>query len=91
MSVSDLRYDEDNGEETTRTILVETARGWVERQESRCRRRGFANVWLTGVRRREKRRGRDERREARRPDVVSAGRRVERRKGDTKRGTMTRT
>lgn len=31
-------------------------RGWVERQESRCRRRGFANVRLTGVRRREKRR-----------------------------------
>lgn len=74
-------------------------RGRVERQESRCRRRGFANVWLTGVRRRdekerEREREGDERGEAGRPDVVSAERRQggeEGRKGDAKRGTMTKT
>lgn len=56
------RYDEDNGEEPTREPTREPSRwkrrGRVERQESRCRRRGFANVWLTGVRRRETRRER---------------------------------
>jgi hypothetical protein len=62
MSVSDLRLDT---MKITAKKLPEPSRwkrrGRVERQESRCRRRGFANVWLTGMRRSEKER--DERRE----------------------------
>lgn len=94
MSVNDL----DTMKITAKKLPVPSRwkrRGRVERQESRCRRRGFANVWLTGVRRRHEK----EKETRRKRGSGTAGRSLggeetERRgraKRRHKRGTMTKT
>lgn len=54
MSVSDLDTMKITAKKLPEPSRWKRRAGRVERQESRCRRHGFANVWLTGVRRSEK-------------------------------------